>query len=63
MDYILAVFIGLDVFINALLGGKKYQTLSCRIGESIRDNGWAAKIPWPNSLRRHFLKSVFETIV
>lgn len=61
--YLLAVLIGADILINALLGGDSYTTLSCRIGESIRDNGWAARVPWPNWLKQHFLDSVFETVV
>lgn len=42
-----AILIGIDVFVNSLLGGDKYQTISCRIGLSIERGGWAAKVPWP----------------
>ena len=38
-SYAKAVFVGFDVLVNAVLGGRPYQTLSCRVGESIMDNG------------------------
>ena len=62
-SYAKAVFVGFDVLVNALLGGRPYQTLSCRVGESIMDHGWAARIPWPKSLKDHFLGSVHEAVV
>jgi hypothetical protein len=58
-----AILIGLDVLANSLIGGEPYQTISCRIGQSIKARGWAARFPWPEWLRRHFLSSVFKTIV
>lgn len=61
--YFKAVGIGLDVLLNALTGGVKYQTLSCRIGLSIQAGGWAAHIPWTASLRAHCIASVHEEIV
>ena len=57
------VLIGLDVTLNALLLGRHYTTLSCRIGESIVANGWAARVPFPRWFVTHCLHSVFETIV
>ena len=54
---------GFDVLVNAILGGRPYQTLSCRVGESIMDNGWAARMPWPRGWIDHFLRSVHEAIV
>jgi hypothetical protein len=63
MNYVLAVAIGLDVLANALLGGKKYQTISCRIGLSIMAKGWAARIPWPAWWVKHCLDSIYERIV
>jgi hypothetical protein len=62
-DYLLGIAIGLDVIVNAILGGRQYQTMSCRIGESIRSGGWASRIPWPAWWRAHCLSSVYETIV
>ena len=62
-SYAKAVFVGFDVLINALVGGRPYQTLSCRVGESIMDDGWAAPVPWPRPWIDHFLHSVHEAIV
>lgn len=61
--YVLAVLIAIDILINALLGGEAYETLSCRLGLSILHDGWASKVPWPEWLKKHFLKSVFEATV
>lgn len=58
-----AILIGLDVLSNAVLGGRPYQTLSCRIGESIIENRWAARLPLSRSFIRHCLASVHEAIV
>jgi hypothetical protein len=44
-SYAKGILIGLDVLANALIGGRHYQTISCRIGESIADNGWAPTAP------------------
>ena len=62
-SYAKGVFVGFDVLVNAILGGRPYQTLSCRVGESIMDNGWAARVPWPRAWIDHFLHSVHEAIV
>lgn len=62
-SYTKAVLIGFDVLINAILGGAEYQTISCRIGESIDTGGWASKVPWPAWFREHCLISIYETIV
>ena len=61
--YVLAVLIGLDVLVNAICGGAEYQTISCRIGESIRDGGWAASVPWPAWWRAHCAASIYSAIV
>ena len=61
--YLLAVLIGIDVLSNALLAGRPYQTISCRIGESITAGGWAARVPWPGWWRRHCLCAIYETVV
>ena len=58
-----AILIGLDVLVNAVLAGRPYQTLSCRVGESIMDNGWAAHVPWSRAWINHCLASVHEAIV
>jgi hypothetical protein len=60
---VLAILVGVDVLGNALLGGRPYQTVSCRIGESINAGGWAARVRWPNWWRKHCLGAVYETIV
>ena len=46
-SYAKGVFVGFDVLVNAILGGRPYQTLSCHVGESIMDNGWAARVRGP----------------
>ena len=61
--YLLGIAIAVDILANALLGGEHYTTISCRIGESIEAGGWAARVPWPGFLRRHFIGSVFEEVV
>jgi hypothetical protein len=61
--YIFALLIGLDVLANSIIGGEPYQTISCRIGLSIQNGGWAARIQWPAPLLNHFKVSVFKTIV
>jgi hypothetical protein len=61
-DYLVAVLIGLDVTVNAIAGGRKYQTISSRIGESIKAGGWAARVPWPDWFRAHCLAAV-ETVI
>lgn len=58
-----AILIGLDVLVNAVLAGRPYQTLSCRVGESIMENGWAAHVPWSRAWINHCLASVHEAIV
>jgi len=62
-DWLFAVLIGLDVLLNALIGGKPYMTVSCRIGLSIQSGGWASHVPWPGWLRQHFASAVFTAIV
>lgn len=61
--YVLAVLIGIDVLANAVIGGRPYQTISCRIGESIQSGGWASHVPWPSWWRAHCLGAVYEAIV
>lgn len=61
--YALGVLIGLDVLANAIIGGDHYSTISCRIGLSIREGGWAAKVSWPKALRQHFIDAVFQQTV
>lgn len=53
--YVLAVLIGIDILINAILGGTAYTTISMRLGASIRSDGWASRIKWPKRLHKHFL--------
>jgi hypothetical protein len=61
--YILGVAIGLDVLANAILAGKRYQTISCRIGESIESGGWASRVPWPAAFIKHFKSAIYVTTV
>lgn len=63
MRYIVTVLIGLDVLVNALLGGNPYQTISCRLGLSIAGNGWASRVPWPAWFKQHCLDSIYRTVV
>ena len=58
-----SVLLGIDVLINAILGGNAYQTLSCRIGISIINEGWASKVKWPSALYNHFVSAVYNTTV
>lgn len=62
-DWLLAILIGLDVTANAILLGRKYQTISSRIGESIKAGGWAARVPWPAWFRDHCLRSIAQVVV
>lgn len=58
-----AILIGLDVLANALTGGGKYQTISCRIGLNIERGGWASRVPWPKWWIEHCEQAVFiETV-
>lgn len=61
--YALGVLIALDVLANALLGGGRYQTISCRIGLSIAAGGWAARVPWPAWFRAHCAAAVYQAVV
>jgi hypothetical protein len=61
--YATAVFIAFDVLANAVTGGVKYETLSCRVGLSIMAKGWASHIPWPASWLAHFKAAVHEELV
>jgi hypothetical protein len=53
--YALTVLLAFDAFVNALFGGRLYDTISARVGRSILFGGWAARVPWPGFARRHFL--------
>ena len=61
--YIGNVLIGIDVLVNAILGGRRYSTISSRIGESIKAGGWASRIPWPHWWVEHCLSSDYTTEV
>jgi hypothetical protein len=61
--YLRPILLGLDITINAILGGAAYQSLSCRVGVSILGGTWASRIDWPDWLHRHFVEAVFETTV
>lgn len=57
--YIVTVLIGLDILLNALLGGEPYETISARIGQKMEnpDHRWSR---WhrPAWWRRHCLGAV-----
>lgn len=53
--YVLTVLIAMDEALNAILNGRKHDTISARIGRSIALGGWASRLPWPASWRKHFL--------
>ena len=59
----LAVLIGLDVLVSAVCGGAEYQTISRRVGLSIRDGGWASRVPWPTWWRAHRAASIHSAII
>ncbi len=61
--YVLGVLIGLDVLLNAILAGRPYNTISCRVGVSIRDGGWASHVPWPQWWRDHCAAAIYTTVV
>ena len=61
--HVLAVLIALDILANAVLGGRAYQTVSSRIGESIRAGGWASRVPWPAWWRAHCQAAVYVRVV
>lgn len=62
-NWLIAILIGLDVTLNAVLLGRRYQTISSRIGESIERGGWAARVPWPAWFRAHCLASIERVVV
>ncbi len=62
-SHILAMLIGLDIMANALIGGRAYQTISSRCGESMRSGGWASRVPWPAWWVRHCEGAVYTTEV
>lgn len=61
--YLIGVLIGFDVLANAVLGGARYETISCRLGLSMRDGGWASRVPWPSWFRAHCAASIYTTTV
>ena len=61
--YLIGILIGIDVLANAILFGRPYQTISCRVGESIAENGWAARVPWPRWWIDHCIGAVYSTVV
>jgi hypothetical protein len=47
---------GASILLNALLGGKRGEPLSLRIGRSILRGGPASRVPMPDWLRGHFIR-------
>ena len=61
--YIISVLIGIDVLVNAILGGRAFQTISSRIGESITAGTWPSWAWLPAWFQRHCLRSIYQTLV
>ena len=61
--YLLGILIGVDVLLNALLAGAPYNTISCRVGLSIQNDGWASHVPWPAWWRDHCAAAIYTTVV
>ena len=61
--YILGVLIGLDVLLNAILAGQPYNTISCRVGLSIQNGGWASHIPWIFFFIDKWSSEIYTTVV
>jgi hypothetical protein len=59
LNYLYNVMVALSQFLNvALFFGDPDESISGRIGKSIAAGGWAARMPWPGFMRRHFLASI-----
>lgn len=58
LNYIYNLHVALSQLANTLLGGDPDESLSGRIGKSIEAGGWAARVPWPAMVRRHWLASI-----
>ena len=58
LNYLYNLHVALSQLINTLLGGDPDESLSGRIGKSLVAGGWAARVPWPALLRRHWLAAI-----
>lgn len=59
LNYAYNVGTWLSQGVNVLvLLGDPDESVSSRIGKSIRGHGWARRVPWPKAVLRHFLRSV-----
>lgn len=58
LNYLYNLHVALSQLANVLIGGDPDESLSGRIGKSILADGWAARVPWPAVLRRHWLAAV-----
>lgn len=54
------VFSATSAWANAVIGGDPGETISSRIGKSIRGGGWAAGVCWPAWARDHFLWAITD---
>ena len=61
--HLYALLIALDVLLSALTGGGPYKTISCRLGQSMMNNGWASRVPWPAWWRAHCTAAVYMRVV
>lgn len=58
-NYLYNVMVATSQFLNVVFfGGDPDESISGRIGKSIVAGGWAAQVPWPSFMRRHWLASV-----
>lgn len=58
LNYLYNLHVALSQLANVLIGGDPDESLSGRIGKSIAAEGWAARVPWPAMVRRHWLASI-----
>jgi hypothetical protein len=63
LAWLFGVAIGVDVLVNAVCGGMPYTTISCRVGTSMANGGWASRIRWPAWWVAHCKAAIFTTTV
>ncbi|MCY1705249.1 hypothetical protein [Pannonibacter sp. SL95] len=58
LNYLYNLHVALSQLVNVLIGGDPDESVSGRIGKSLVAGGWAARVPWPAILRRHWLAAI-----
>ncbi len=59
VNYAYNVMVATSQLANTVLFfGDPDESISGRIGKSIVAGGWAAHVPWPGFMRRHWLGSI-----